>query len=119
MLIAMLLILFGFTKETYAVYCLSLEASFFSPPDKEYIMKYGKKVETTSTIITTIFSSLDSRQSSIATTEDLGRLRILIVRKSDNHEFYITSDGKIIAFNKKYDVEEKIIDDMLNQISCR
>jgi hypothetical protein len=85
MLIAILLILSGFTKETYAVYCLSLEASFFSPPDKEYIMKYGKRVETTSTIITTILSSLDSRQSSIATTEDLGGLRILIVRKSDNH----------------------------------
>jgi hypothetical protein len=118
MLITTLLILFGFTQEIYTVYCLSLDASFFIPPDREHIIKYGKKVESSSSELNSLISSLSHRQSMKVTTEDLGRLRILIVRNSDQHEFLITSDKKIIDLDKKYDLEEKVIDNVLIQIGC-
>ena len=116
MSIAILCSLFGFKKDTYVIYCLPLRTRFFVPPDKEHIMKYGTRVETSepSSFVELVLNS----QSSKAEPEDFNNLRVLIIRTNDNLELYITSDKKVLVSDKKYNVDNKKIDDLLSHVGC-
>jgi hypothetical protein len=119
LLVVVSICLLGCDEETYVIHCLPLDADFYVPPDREYIIKHGKMVEMKSPETTSLYGSLQKMKSSKVTTEDLGRLRVLIVRKTDKAEFYITSEKKIIVSDKKYEVDEKIVDDLLARVGCR
>jgi len=110
--------LLGCKEATYRIYCLPLDAEFYVPPDREQIFKYGKMVEITSPMISSLFL-LQNKQSSKATSECKGRLRVLIMRISDKVELFVTAERKIIISDSVYVVDEGIVNDLLTQIGCR
>ena len=102
--------------ESYNIFYLPLEAEFYVPPTREYIMQHGTKFEMTSPALTSLFTIISNKDGVEPKSEYLKSLRVL-VRKNDGEELLITSDKRILSGSKKHDVEEKVVDGILKEMA--
>jgi len=103
-------------SDIFIVYYLPIEANFYVPPTREYIMKHGFKFEINSSVIERLFKNLSSDNEVEVKNEDYNNLRILIIRKKDDIELFITADKQVLSKDKKYNINRIIIEDALNEI---
>lgn len=100
----------------YNIYYLPLEAEFYMPPTREYIIKYGTKIEMESCTITNIFKKIKTGGIE-PQNEDYKGLRILIINPKEESELFITLDKKILSRGKVYVLDVNIIDKVLKEIA--
>jgi hypothetical protein len=79
-------------------------------------MKHGFKFEINSSVIERLFKNLSSDNEVEVKNEDYNNLRILIIRKKDDIELFITADKQVLSKDKKYNINRIIIEDALNEI---
>lgn len=100
----------------FEIFCLPIEAEFYIPPTKEYIIQHGVKIEITSSILTTLFKKSHDKKGTKGTSDGLKSLRILITNKNDGKSIFITSERQILRGNKKYNLDKRIITNVLKEI---
>ena len=101
---------------TFNIYYLPIDADFYIPTTREYIKQHGINFEMDSCELTSLFKTVTDQSGVEPQIEDYKVLRILIISKSDNSEIFITSDKQVISNDKKYNVDVKIVDNVLNEI---
>lgn len=100
----------------FNIYYLPLEAEFYVPPTREYMLQHGINIKINSCAITSIFKTISEQKGVEPQSEDYKRLRILILGKKDDSEIFITSDKTVISRDKKYMVDVKVVDEALKEI---
>jgi glyoxylate utilization-related uncharacterized protein len=100
----------------FIVYYMPIEANFYTPPTRDYIIKHGKKFEIESYKIKKLFDEISKQDGLKPQLEDYQSFRILIIKKDDMKEVFITSDKRILFKDLRYDIDIKVIDDILEEI---
>ena len=100
----------------YVIYYIPIDAEFYIPPTRDYIIKYGAKIEITSRKIDDLFKMLSVEKGANLNDEDSKNWRILITKRNSKKEVIITSDKQCIFSNKKYHIKENIIEDIVDEI---
>ena len=100
----------------FNIFYLPLEADFYIPPTREYIIQHGINFEMDSCELTSLFKEIFEQEGAEPQSEDYKGLRILIVNKKDGRELFITSDKKILFEGKKYNIGVRIVDNVLSEI---
>lgn len=103
-------------SNTFDIYYLPIEAEFYVPPTREYIIRYGTHLETDSCTMDIIFKEVSKQKGLDLQEGDFKRLRVMIVDKKDNRELFITAEKKVILRDKNYIVDIKVVDDAINVI---
>jgi len=101
---------------TFDVYYLPLEAEFYVPPTEEYIEKNGLHLKMTSEFLTLLFSEIRQENAERAQSDDYKILRIKIVDNATKQSVFITAERQILSEGKKYRIQQKLINDALNEI---
>ncbi len=102
---------------SYNIYYLPLEAEFYIPPTREYIMQHGINIEMKSCLLDEIFKKISDQEGVVSQSEDLKRLRIMIVDKCNGTELFVTSEKKVLTGDKSYNIGIEIISEVLKEIA--
>ncbi len=102
-------------KNRYNIYYIDLEDEFFIPLTREDIIQNGTNFEIDSCNLTILFEKVIEKKERGKST-DLKDLRILVVRKKDSRELFITAVKKIVYKNKEYKLDSVIVNDVLLEI---
>ena len=109
-------IVFASEYNVYVIYYLPIDADYYIPPTRDYIIKYGTKIEITSRMIDDLFKMLSVETGVNLNDGDSKNWRILITKRNSKKEIIITSDKQCIYSNKKYHIKENIIEDIIDEI---
>lgn len=105
-------------ENRFSIFYLPIEAEFYIPPTREYIMKHGINFDMDSCLLKDFFSHIFAQEGVKSQINDQKGLRIMIINKTDRREIFITSDKKILSVdkNKKYNIEIEIVNNVLKEI---
>lgn len=101
---------------SFEIFYLPLNADFFVPPDPEYIKRYGVYHCVDWPNVGTLFDIVERANGTMIPNDDLSGLRIVIVRKSDAHVLYVTSDKSILTDTLKFQSENDVLESLLRQL---
>lgn len=100
----------------FKAFYLPLDASFYVPPTRDYIVQYGNEVELSSCELVRLFEIVASQKGTEPQPEDLASLRILIVDESDGGDVFITAKKRILHMNSSYDVKADLVEKIIREI---
>ena len=101
---------------TFDIFYLPLDAEFYVPPTEEYIVKNGLHLKMTSEALQLLFGEITQKNAERAQTDDYKRLRIKIVDCATRKSVFITAERQVVGEGKKYHIQQKLINDVLNEI---
>lgn len=100
----------------FIIYYMPIEANFYTPPTRDYIIKHGKKIELESYKIKKLFDEISKQNGLNPLPEDYQSLRIMIMKKDDGKEIFITTDKRVLFKKRRYNIDMKDVEDALKEI---
>jgi hypothetical protein len=103
-------------NESFDVHYIPLDAEFYVPPTRADLRTYGVRMPSDSAALTSLFAAIAKQKGLMPRAMDWKALRILIVRKSDGKEVFITSDKRILSDGRAFDIDRVIIDVIIDEM---
>jgi hypothetical protein len=102
--------------DSFNIFYIPIDVEFYVPPTREDIMRLGDNFEMDSCVLSDLFIKISNQDGVEPQSEDYKSLRILIIRKSDGREVFITVEKRVLSEDKIYNIDVKIIDNVINEI---
>jgi hypothetical protein len=101
---------------SFDVQYIPLDAEFYVPPTRADIWKSGVRIASDSAALTGLFAAIANQKGLLPRPMDWKALRVLIVRKSDGREVFITSGRRILSGSRAFEIDQGITDLVIDEI---